>query len=313
MCNTSIRLLALLFLLFPRVVLADELVPDNLIVQKSACVGLDCFNGEVPSATITIKQNNTRVGFTNTASSGDSWQMTANETTNGGSNYIGVQTYDVVPRVSDGSAFGYDSAGTRYMNRPPLWPAGDPPPAGVVFGPIPAGEVVYSQPGVVERVYEHNGEFRLGSGSNGGVALGRNSNLVNGTVSIGGTGTERRLTHLSAGIHDTDAITLGQMQGYYPLKNEVQVIASQEEKAAQLEDELDGAAAAAAALSALAPNSRAASRSSLGIGLGTYNNSIAVAVGYFFQITHNSLLNLAISGTNDLDGLASSIGFSYQF
>ncbi|HEY6045961.1 MAG TPA: hypothetical protein VIU65_05115, partial [Pyrinomonadaceae bacterium] len=42
----------------------DQVIPDDLIVQGSACVGLDCVNGEVFGFdTIRTKENNTRIQF----------------------------------------------------------------------------------------------------------------------------------------------------------------------------------------------------------------------------------------------------------
>lgn len=237
---------------------ADIVIPDDVSVQGMSCVGFDCVNNETSTDTLKFKENNTRIGFSNTASSGDSWQMTANDSSSGGNSYMGFGT-----------------------------------------SPSPGSSVL-------------NGEMRMGAGANGGVALGSEAALVAGTVSVGGTSTERRLTNLAEGINDTDAITLGQMQGFYP-QFDSQALSSQETQTDELEEQLNGAAAAATALSALAPNSRAATRNSIGIGLGTYNDSIAIAVGYFFQVSANSMVNLALSGADDLDELVSSIGFTYQF
>ena len=48
--------------------MADQVIPDDLIVQGSACVGLDCVNNEsFGFDTIRLKENNTRIKFDDTS------------------------------------------------------------------------------------------------------------------------------------------------------------------------------------------------------------------------------------------------------
>ena len=50
--------------------IADEVIPDDLIVQGSNCVGVDCVNGEVFNFnTLKLKENNVRVRFQDTSGS----------------------------------------------------------------------------------------------------------------------------------------------------------------------------------------------------------------------------------------------------
>ncbi|SMX26105.1 hypothetical protein TRP8649_00178 [Pelagimonas phthalicica] len=78
---------------------ADQVILDDLIVDGSACVGLDCVNGEsFGFDTIRVKENNVRFHFQDTSASAsfptNDWRLTANDSTNGGSNYFGIQDVD---------------------------------------------------------------------------------------------------------------------------------------------------------------------------------------------------------------------------
>ena len=71
----------------------DDVIPDDLIVQGSACVGLDCVNGEVFGFdTIRVKENNTRIQFDDTSAAGfplNNWQIRANSSGSGGASFLG--------------------------------------------------------------------------------------------------------------------------------------------------------------------------------------------------------------------------------
>lgn len=71
----------------------DQVIPDDLIVQGSACVGLDCVNGEVFGFdTIRVKENNTRIQFDDTSGAGfptNNWQIRANSSAGGGESFLG--------------------------------------------------------------------------------------------------------------------------------------------------------------------------------------------------------------------------------
>ncbi|MGH9970595.1 MAG: tail fiber domain-containing protein [Pyrinomonadaceae bacterium] len=71
----------------------DQVIPDDLIVQGSACVGLDCVNGEVFGFdTIRMKENNTRLQFDDTSVTAgfptNNWQIRANSSANGGGSFL---------------------------------------------------------------------------------------------------------------------------------------------------------------------------------------------------------------------------------
>ena len=76
----------------PRLIRFDDVIPDDLIVQGSACVGLDCVNGEVFGFdTIRVKENNTRIQFDDTSGAGfatNNWQIRANGSGGGAASFL---------------------------------------------------------------------------------------------------------------------------------------------------------------------------------------------------------------------------------
>lgn len=71
----------------------DFVIADDLIVQGSACVGLDCVDGEnFGFDTIRVKENNTRIQFDDTSTSAgfpnNNWQIRANSSSSGGGNFL---------------------------------------------------------------------------------------------------------------------------------------------------------------------------------------------------------------------------------
>jgi Chaperone of endosialidase len=74
----------------------DQVIPDDLIVQGSLCVGLDCVNNEsFGFDTIRLKENNTRIKFDDTSTSAgfpaNDWQITANDSASGGSSKFSIE------------------------------------------------------------------------------------------------------------------------------------------------------------------------------------------------------------------------------
>jgi hypothetical protein len=68
---------------------ADQVIPDDLIVQSSNCVGLDCVDGEsFGFDTLRLKENNLRIKFDDTSTGSgfpsNDWALQANETASGG-------------------------------------------------------------------------------------------------------------------------------------------------------------------------------------------------------------------------------------
>ncbi|HYW72591.1 MAG TPA: tail fiber domain-containing protein [Pyrinomonadaceae bacterium] len=89
----------------------DQVIADDLIVQGSACVGLDCVNNEsFGFDTIRLKENNTRIKFDDTSTGtgfpNHDWQLTANDSASGGANKFSIEdiTAATVPVTITGSA-----------------------------------------------------------------------------------------------------------------------------------------------------------------------------------------------------------------
>lgn len=71
----------------------DIVQPDDVIIQGSLCVGLDCVNNESFSFdTIRMKENNTRISFNDTSSAAgfptNDWTIRANSSASGGANFL---------------------------------------------------------------------------------------------------------------------------------------------------------------------------------------------------------------------------------
>lgn len=80
----------------PAVRQVDQVIPDDLIVQGSACIGLDCVNNEsFGFDTIRLKENNTRIKFDDTSTGtgfpANDWQLTANDSASGGSSKFSIE------------------------------------------------------------------------------------------------------------------------------------------------------------------------------------------------------------------------------
>jgi hypothetical protein len=54
--------------------------------------------------------------------------------------------------------------------------------------------------------------LQLSASAGGGVALGAGAELVDNSVSVGATGTERRIIHVADGVNPTDAVNIRQVQ-----------------------------------------------------------------------------------------------------
>ncbi|HEX2164038.1 MAG TPA: hypothetical protein VHM02_08825, partial [Thermoanaerobaculia bacterium] len=78
-----------------RIAAADQVIPDDLIVQGSACVGFDCVNNEAFSFdTIRLKENNLRIKFEDTSVGTfptNDWQLTANDSASGGASKFSIE------------------------------------------------------------------------------------------------------------------------------------------------------------------------------------------------------------------------------
>mgnify|MGYP000339030534 CR=1 FL=1 len=78
---------------------ADQVFNDEVIIVASLCVGVDCVNGEnFNFDTVRLKENNLRIKFQDTSSTSSfpsvDWQLTANDSGNGGQNYFAIDNVD---------------------------------------------------------------------------------------------------------------------------------------------------------------------------------------------------------------------------
>jgi hypothetical protein len=78
------------------VTIQDVVTADDVIIQGSACIGLDCVNNEsFGFDTIRLKENNTRIKFDDTSTSAgfpaNDWQLTANDSASGGANKFSIE------------------------------------------------------------------------------------------------------------------------------------------------------------------------------------------------------------------------------
>ena len=74
---------------------ADQVIADDLIVQGSGCIGLDCADGyDFAFSTLVLRENNLRILFDDSSvSSGfpaNKWQITINDSATGGANFFAV-------------------------------------------------------------------------------------------------------------------------------------------------------------------------------------------------------------------------------
>lgn len=89
---------------------ADQVIPDDLIVQGSGCFGFDCVNNEsFGFDTIRLKENNLRIKFEDTSAGtfpSTDWQLTANDSASGGQNKFSIEdiTAARVPFTVEGGA-----------------------------------------------------------------------------------------------------------------------------------------------------------------------------------------------------------------
>ena len=97
--NTSLTLSAAALSMAASVANADQVILDDLIVDGSICAGLDCVNGEsFGFDTLRLKENNLRIKFQDTSASAsfpsNDWQITANDSSNGGANKFSIDDID---------------------------------------------------------------------------------------------------------------------------------------------------------------------------------------------------------------------------
>lgn len=126
------------------------------------------------------------------------------------------------------------------------------------------------------------------------VALGAGSIATEaGTVSVGNGEYQRRIVNVAPGIYNTDAVNMGQLR--------------------TLDDKVNRVGASAAAFSALAPlpyDPKEPTQYSAGIG--TYNGTSALAVGFYHYTQPDVMLNAAIGISSDGWEKQARLGISWR-
>jgi endosialidase-like protein len=95
----------------------DFVIADDLIVQGSACVGLDCVDGEnFGFDTIRMKENNTRLQYDDTSTSAgfatNNWQIRANSSASGGGSFLGIVDQGATGNSESGTIIAQFDAGS---------------------------------------------------------------------------------------------------------------------------------------------------------------------------------------------------------
>jgi len=95
---------------------ADEVVLDDLIVDGSACIGLDCVVDEdFKFTTLKLKENNLRIFLQDTSNTSsfpsNDWEIIANDSTNGGADFLGIA--DRLPGYPYNSGEGFCDGGVN--------------------------------------------------------------------------------------------------------------------------------------------------------------------------------------------------------
>lgn len=259
---------------------ADQVFLDDVIVDGSLCVGLDCINNEVFGFdTIILKENNLRIFFNDTSTSAsfptNDWGIQANDSSDGGENYFAI----------------IDRGPTDNLNNFVL--------------KINAGP---------------QGGVALGSNASAGtnaVALGSDSVAADNTVSVGSAGNERRITNVATGVSPTDAVNVQQLQdaimGAIVSPVQLTKLDNLSRQVDKLERRLDNVGAFAAAFSALVPNSRAGGNTQVSLGVGTYSGSHAVAIGIFHYVSNKIFINAGASSSFQSNSTAGKAGITFGF
>ncbi|KEQ18828.1 hypothetical protein [Endozoicomonas numazuensis] len=254
--------IAYLGLLIPLGISADIIKNDDLIIQGSKCVGLDCVNGEnFGSDTVKLKENNIRIRFHDTAlvdGFGQSWNLEANASNNGGQNYFDFMVKSITKdsvSLSDGSAKAYDCSAPFDPTKADFGfiPLGEPviriDPVPGTCAPFPDYQFCeytcsetpdYSTASVLKMAKEGQPNFSAGS------AIGYRSTIAEGAVSVGTETLLRRVVNIAGSLKNSDLLTLQTLNSYDLLNSENQLsgeLSQQldefEAQVAQLEQQLE--------------------------------------------------------------------------
>lgn len=205
---------------------ADAIHTDNLIIQGNLCIGMECWNSELFTSAVKLKENNNRINFIDQTAvpfnaihetdqysiSGTmegAWRIEGNESLNDGRNAFiaSQQSLATYPAVSNGTAIDYECSYTGNATAVGQIPPGQPVETQVWAGNDPASTDCQLL----------NSEIRLdsiiieGNTHSSGAALGYRAIPADGTLSIGADEVRRRLVHIAKALQDTDLINKRQL------------------------------------------------------------------------------------------------------
>lgn len=225
---------------------AEVAISDDQIVQGHVCVGYDCLNGEdFAGDTLRLKENNVRIRFHDTTVGdvlGQSWNISANDKSNGGDAYMSFELKSLVadfPQLSDGTAPLYDCTDLEYyFANNSTFP---------IVGVIPEGE-----PATDGNCVPLPDEFTVktilllttdnvvtAEVVEDGVAIGYESDAVDGAVSVGRATLTRQVSNVADGVTATDALTTRILSDYVPFADKVALVAQLNGQLDTLDGQLD--------------------------------------------------------------------------
>jgi len=198
-------------------VIADQVRTENQIVQGGFCAGSDCLDGEVFNEdTLRLKENNLRIRLIDTTAEnvfGESWVIEANDSIDAGDSYFDFRARRDDVLLSDGThviPVGCPDEGE-------VIPAGEPQlRAEFTFIDFDCG------PDSVSFV---ESRFKLMATGNGGVAIGGDSEVVDGAISVGKADMLRQLKHVAQGLAATDILIKKTLDDYLTFDAESQSLA----------------------------------------------------------------------------------------
>lgn len=235
-------LLLLAGMMIPTVGLADQVIEGNLGIEKAFCVGFDCVNGgSLPPGELRLKENNTRIRLHNTEVAkqrgaetllGESWNIEANASANGGQSYFDFQVKSVSPdnTLSDGTAPAFNCEAGAVTKHPAgsLPIVGTVPFGGQIMKPHPIGEscevndkfqFVCFHECVPDETLRHTAARVMTLGTKNGVhafadsvSLGYQRDFsvspAQGTVALGQPELKRQLKYLADALNPADLVNL---------------------------------------------------------------------------------------------------------
>ncbi|MFZ2889002.1 YadA family autotransporter adhesin [Sulfuricurvum sp.] len=142
------------------------------------------------------------------------------------------------------------------------------------------------------------------------VSIGDGStNNRSNTVSVGSSGNERQITNVAAGVLDTDAVNVGQLNQTLQSAN-----GYTDQKINDLEQNLRGEIAEGTALAmalsspAIIENGRV---NAMSIGVGQYKSATALGISYSRRATRDTFVNVGVSAVGQNVAARSSVNFSF--